>query len=254
MTITTAPSSVSVDVTAYEAHLGLIGDVDDTAFTYAINTYVDATSGDKARMRAVRNETTKARMSTVDPSDPSGLVAVKALMALEDAQSAAVGTKAKVDVDPRITVAVSVAALLRKASDLVIESGPFEDQTYVSTLVDLAIGLDVDTFGMSDLVNATLDNRAPEDVTAYAAKIKLPTGRGDIAEGGDVAAHIYQALVILDRPAKISEIVKVATEAYPNGASGSGAISARLFPTKGDCTVAGVVPTYVDGVKGAKLA
>lgn len=247
MSVSPAPASVTPDVRAYEAHLGLVGDIDDTAFSFAVSTYVDASSGDKARMRAMRNETTKVRMSTVDPADPTGLVAVKALMALEDAQSAAVGTKAAVTVDPRITTAVSVAGLINRAMATVVTvDGGSDDMVFINELVTMATGVDL-------FANYTTGT-TPEDVATYATKIKLPTGRGDIAEGGDVAAHIYQALVILDRPAKISEIVKVHTEAYPQGASGSGAISARLFPTKGDCTVAGVVPTYVDGVKGAKLA
>lgn len=95
----------------------------------------------------------------------------------------------------------------------------------------------------------------PESVYESAAKIALAKiSTGTKAAGGDIAAHIQQALAILGRPAKVSEIANVHTEAYPNGAPSDGAVSVRLFPTKGDCTVPGVVPTLVDGRKGARLA
>lgn len=249
-TTSTTPDT-STDVRAYGMHLAAITATDDEAYGYAVATYASASSGDKARMRAMRNDAAKSAMRTLDPKAPTGLVVVQALMTLEDAQSNAVGTKSATPVDPRVGVAVTISALLARAANAAVEiEGTLEDYAFVADLVALATGADLST-----LVDALSDGPGiVGDVSTYAAKIKLPTGRGDIAEGGDVAAHIYQALVILDRPAKISEIVKVSTEAYPNGASGSGAISARLFPTKGDCTVTGVVPTYVDGVKAAKLA
>ena len=60
----------------------------------------------------------------------------------------------------------------------------------------------------------------------------------------DLAAHVAEVISAHESGTflKISEVAKVSTEAAPNGLPSQGALAARLFPTSGDCTLAGVEP------------
>lgn len=69
----------------------------------------------------------------------------------------------------------------------------------------------------------------------------------------DIGAHIVQVFDGLPDGTflTISAIAKRATPEYPDAAASPGAISARLFPASGYCTVPGVTPVRRDGVRGA---
>lgn len=114
---------------------------------------------------------------------------------------------------------------------------------------------------------------APEisPVALAAAKLslgkpaKVRKAKGESAGTGavytgprrDVAVHIENAFA--DKPSgtflKISEIRAVPSDEYGDDAPSAGAVSARLFPASGKCTVAGVVPGKdADGNRGATKA
>lgn len=93
-----------------------------------------------------------------------------------------------------------------------------------------------------------------------AAKVRKAKGEGGAAAPvytgprRNVAAHIENAFA--DVPSgtflKISEIRAVKSDEYGDDAPSAGAVSARLFPASGNCTVAGVTPGQdAEGNRGA---
>jgi hypothetical protein len=99
--------------------------------------------------------------------------------------------------------------------------------------------------------------------TAFKAAQGKGTGgsRGG-SNGGprkDIGKHIREAFESREAGEflTIAEIAKFASSEYPEGNPPSqGAVSARLFPTSGKCTVEGVEPVDKDGSnpKGARKA
>lgn len=79
-----------------------------------------------------------------------------------------------------------------------------------------------------------------------AAKVR--TGGGSSGPTGDVAKHVIEAFA--EHPSghelKVSQIANFKSSEYPNGNASQGAISARLFPPSGKCTIEGVIPVDRD--------
>lgn len=213
----------------------------------AVAAYVAAAPADKTRMRAIHD----AVLTDYMTSDGATIETARLIKAVAVDQSAAVaaasGTKAPAD--PRVDTAVTVAALIDRAvTTWDTMEGTDEDGLFVADLVLLATGVDITLLSSEGTVDV------PADVRTRAAGIKVPSRR-NAAPGRDVAAHIYQALVKLGRPATHAEIQKVSTDECPNGAASQGAIAVRLWPSDGKpMTVDGVVPCMVNGSKGARLA
>lgn len=234
----------SAAVAAYVAALDL-GAYDD-----AVAAYVAASSGDKARMRVAHQAAVTRAMATVET--PDDIAAVKALMAVSTTQSEAVGTKAPVAVDPRVDTALAVAALITVAVDT-FEALDDDAAEFVAELVAMGTGADV-----AALLDQVVDGPGiTGDVRAFASRVKVPASRRNAAPGRDIAAHVFQVLSEAPDGAAltVAQIRAASSDEYPDGAVSDGAISARLFPRDGgDCTIAGVVPVMVNGVKGARLA
>ena len=111
-------------------------------------------------------------------------------------------------------------------------------------------------------MQAWLDNTAedkgdaPDVSPVVRAAFKLATGKasgGGRTSGGsgpraDIAKHIGEAFA--EHPSghvlKVSEIANFKSSEYPTGNASQGAISARLFPPSGKCTVEGIVPLEKD--------
>lgn len=249
-----ATPTTTVDLFGH--YVTLVADIaatDDTAYQAAIQTYVAASSGDKGRMRAYVTKVAQQVMLALDPSDEAAVARVKALVAIQPAQSDAVGTATKAPADPRVDAAVTIAALIGRATMALGDlDGDLSDLAFVADLVTMATGVDpCDLFARVDAIGL------PTDVRTYADRIKVPTGRRNAAPGGDIAAHIYEALTQAPEGTAltVAQIRAAETEAYPQGAPSGGAISARLFPRDGrDCTVDGVTPVMVNGVMGARLS
>lgn len=240
-------STTTTPVAAYVAALEAL-DADA-----ATAVYVAASSGDKARIRVAHQEAvTRAMLAATGPDD---IARVQAMIAYEAFRSEAVGTT-KAPADPREGIAVTVAALVTKALDSFADLSD-DDATYVADLVGLGTGVDVFRLFAEVADGPGIGG----DVRTVAARIKTPAGRGASAPGGDIAAHIYEALtqVPAGTTLTVAQIRAASTEAYPQGAPSGGAISARLYPVDADgkpkaCTVDGVTPALVDGKKGARLA
>lgn len=97
---------------------------------------------------------------------------------------------------------------------------------------------------------------APEVSPVVRAAFKLATGKasgGGRTSGGsgpraDIAKHVAEAFA--EHPVghvlKVSEIANFKSSEYPNGNASQGAISARLFPPSGNCTLVGIEPVEKD--------
>lgn len=105
---------------------------------------------------------------------------------------------------------------------------------------------------------------APDVSPVVKSAFKLASGKAAGSTGGkvggstggprkDVAKHVTEAFA--DKASgdflKISEISNFTSEEYgPNDHPSQGAVSARLFPTSGKCTIEGVEPVAGDKDKG----
>jgi hypothetical protein len=92
-----------------------------------------------------------------------------------------------------------------------------------------------------------------------AAKAGSRQGGGNTYTGErrDIAKHIVAAFEGVDEGTflTVAEIRNIKSEEYGDNPPSAGAISARLFPASGKCTVEGVVPdTNEKGKKGARKA
>jgi hypothetical protein len=238
MSTTTKPA-----VTAYLALLAT-GDHADV-----VSAYVGADSGDKARMRAALTTAIGTAVRAGDGPLASALIAV------QDDQTASVGTKTPATVDVDLVLAERYAVLTLAADRIRYGfTGGLTDEQLESVDVDR----------VSDLITLWTDaDRTDADLLDAARKVAdQPLGRRTAQPGGDIAAHVYQ--VCADNPGVellVSTIQNASTDAYPNGAPSSGAITARLFPTDKDgnakdCTIPGVRPLRIgaEGKAGATLA
>lgn len=97
---------------------------------------------------------------------------------------------------------------------------------------------------------------APEVNPVVKQAFKLATGRGGVGKASapsgpraDIGKHIIEAFA--EHPSghtlKVSEIANFKSSEYPNGNASQGAVSARLFPKSGKCTVEGIEPIEKDG-------
>lgn len=107
---------------------------------------------------------------------------------------------------------------------------------------------------------------APESSPVVKAAVKLSTGKaakvGGTRTGGtftgerrDIGKHIAEAFAGVEDGTflTVAQIRSHKSEEYGDNPPSAGAISARLFPTSGKCTVEGVEPGQNDkGNKGAK--
>lgn len=107
----------------------------------------------------------------------------------------------------------------------------------------------------------------PEVSPVVRAAVKLAQGKSAKVGGGsrsgggngdgvrrDVAKHIQAAFADKEPGTflTIAEIKKHESEEYAGAVVSAGAISARLFPASGKCTVEGVEPATVNNKKGAR--
>lgn len=109
---------------------------------------------------------------------------------------------------------------------------------------------------------------APEVSAVVRTAFKLSTGKasgGGRVSGGsgvrrDIGKHIASAFANVESGGflTIAEISNFKSEEYGEDSPSQGAVSARLFPTSGKCTIEGIVPLSKSdspkGVRGAKKA
>ena len=102
---------------------------------------------------------------------------------------------------------------------------------------------------------------APETSPVVRAAFKAAQGKGTGGGGtkgtftgtrGDIGKHIQSAFADLESGAVLTfaEIAKHQSAEYPTAPPSQGAISARVFPKSGKCTVEGIVPVEKGEVDG----
>lgn len=187
----------------------------------------------------------------------------RAFMLVSDNLTAgASASKEKVPADPKEAFLQRYTALVL-AAQLVAEDAPE--------------GVDPSTITVEDLVEAAKALRAyeadesedkgdaPEASAVVKAAVKLATGKSArvggrsggstfTGERRDIGKHIAEAFEGEETGSflTVAEIRKFKSEEYGDNPPSAGAISARLFPTSGKCTVEGVEPGQNDkGNKGA---
>jgi uncharacterized protein (DUF2267 family) len=105
-----------------------------------------------------------------------------------------------------------------------------------------------------DIAKATVDQDAVNRAAERLATMKITR----TAQRRGVEAHVFQ---VLSEHAKngetmtVREIAAQRSDEYPNGDCSDGAIAARLFPSKGECTFDGIAPVERtnDAPRGARL-
>lgn len=214
--------------------------VDTADNSVAVTAYRALSSGDKARARVYLADAIKSAVMAGD------LATAQSLLAIQSDQSVKVAEATTVNWDMRLAVRV---ATLRRAADRIMSG-----EAAVS-------GIPADVTVDWDHVEALLDGTADGLVVDNDAADKIAAqsvGRGTVAPGGDIAAHVVEALSQNDGDfMTVADIRNTVTDAYPGDQRPSaGAISARLFPRDGgDCTIDGVtpVPATKDAPNGARL-
>lgn len=221
--------------TMLETYLAAVdaGDLDA-----AVTAYRAMDSGDKARARARIADVARDYIMAGD------LVNAQFAVAVQDAQSVKINAPTVIDWNERVATRL---ATLDRAADLV-RTGQNGPEVPEGTVLDF------------DVIIARAAELA-DDEAVHAAAVKIAEqaiGRGTVAAGGDIAAHVDEALRQQDGDfMTVAEIRNALTDAYPGDQRPSaGAISARLFPRDGsDCTIPGVtpVPATKDAPNGARL-
>lgn len=112
--------------------------------------------------------------------------------------------------------------------------------------------------GATDTPEPEVSNITKKAVKLAVTKVRVSTSTGSGVSSGDgvrrsVSTHISQ--VFADKPSghfmSIAEIANAESTEYAGVKISSGAITARLFPTDGTCTLTDVTPAVVDGKRGA---
>jgi hypothetical protein len=242
----------------------------------AVNKAYAALDGAKLKNAAKRflNEAMKDAMNDMD------VVKARSFMELNEKLKAG-GTKAKKAAAPRVPADPTEAFVERLATLTVayqlayeaVPEGVTEDwQEKLQAAVD---GVDADqTVAYRDWLTSEAEDKgdAPDVPFLIQAAVKLSLGRsakpgkarkatssGAVYDGPrrDIAKHIQEAFADSDSGTfkLISEIRKFKSSEYPDEHPSAGAISARLFPKSGKCTVEGITPdTNEKGDKGARKA
>lgn len=101
--------------------------------------------------------------------------------------------------------------------------------------------------------NLRPDRTTSEQEVSRSTSPAAPMGDRKRSGRRDIGKHIVQVFEDLPDGAflTISAIAKRPTQEYPEASASPGAVSARLFPSSGRCTVPGVTPARRGGVRGA---
>lgn len=287
MTATTeAPAETTPEVpaedTATEAPAAAEQPIDLTAFTATVDEAVagrDETTGevpealltsaqteyrnlDGLKAKNAAKKLVEERMR--EAMNQRDISSARAFMLVSDNLTAgASASKEKAPADPKEAFLQRYTSLVL-AAQLVAEEAPE--------------GVDPASVNVEDLLESAKALRAyeaneaedkgdaPEASPVVKAAVKLATGKSARVGGGsragstftgerrDIGKHIAEAFASVEAGQflTVAEIRKFKSEEYGDNPPSAGAISARLFPTSGKCTVEGVEPGQNDkGNKGA---
>jgi hypothetical protein len=217
----------------------------------------------KNKAKASLNEAMKEAMNKMD------IAQARAYLVLSENLTAGGGSKAeKAPADPTEAFVQRYAGL-RLALELVGSSVPEGvDEGWADKAKALYDSSVEQAKAYSAWVSSDAEDKGeePEATAVVKAAVKLSQGKaakvGAARTGGstfsgerrDIAKHIQQAFESKEEGdfLSVAEIKNFHSDEYGDSSPSAGAISARLFPTSGKCTVEGVTPSTNDkGHKGA---
>lgn len=248
----------------------------------AVQAYRAITSGAKGKNKA--KAYVAEQMKSALTSGPDGYSRAMAWNTIQDAilsapTKAAAAPKAQPEpADPNKVFAERVAALTLavRLVENTLPEGVTEDayQAHLDRLIEEAEA-EAEALYAFETGEQAEGAEAPEASALAKAAVKIAQNKAVRRAGGrkagsgsgggstyagprrDVAKHILNAFA--DKPSgtflKISEIRAVQSDEYGTDAPSAGAVSARLFPASGKCTVEGVIPgADSEGNRGARKA
>lgn len=256
-----------------------VGTMSDEVLRTVTNAYTSLDGGPKVKNAAKKY--VQAQMTdAMNQMSQEGVVLARAYFQIQEealvAKRAAKGTgerRVREPVNPTEAF-VERAASLALAAELVgaeVPEGVDDDwlDKANTRVAELQSGDEIDTYRTWLLNDAEDKGDAPEVSPIVIAAVKLALGRTAkpgkkirpassgstyTGERRDVGKHITEAF---DGKASgtfllVSEIAKFASNEYGDDRPSSGAVSARLFPPSGKCTVEGITPGQNElGRKGA---
>lgn len=268
-------TEAEVDLTAFENAVNeALANKDEStgelapSFIEPVNAEYRKLDGLKAKnkAKAVLNEGMKSAMNDMD------IQTARAYLALTDNLSAAGGGGSKAPSQPAdpTEAFVQKAATLRLALGLVTNDVPEGvNEGWADKAKELVDSSTEAARNYQQWLASPEDSRGdePEVNAVVKAAVKLASGKsarlGRASSGGgsgftgerrDIAKHIVNAFA--DKPSgtflTIAEIKNTHSDEYGDNSPSAGAVSARLFPNSGKCTVEGITPGTNDkGKKGA---
>lgn len=246
------------------------GTVPEALATPVTEAYRALNVGGKSKAKA---HLLSVMQAGVEGSDLSTAMAASQLSkVLTPAKSSAKPKEEKAPADPTEAVATQLAVL--KTAFVYIQSnlpeGVDGDTVRAKTneLVEAAgsqMGTYIDWLNREPVAEGETDTPEPEGISSVTkkavklalTKVRVSTSTSSGASGDgvrrSVSTHISQ--VFSDKPSgafmSIAEIANAESEEYAGVKISSGAITARLFPTDGECTLKDVTPANQDGKRGA---
>ena len=261
----TAPAEeTAIDLDAFkEAVTAALGEADDTtgvvpeASISAVNEQYRALDGQKPK-GAARTFLEEQMLEAVGNLD--GVTARSYADLKKSLSAGSGGGSTKTPADP-------TAAFVQRQATLALASQIVATQRPEGEGIDEKVqNLVTESQEQVSTYQAWLDNEdedkgdAPEVSPVVRAAFKVAQGKG--AGGGsrgvstgprkDIGKHIQSAFADLEAGAvlTIAEIAKHKSSEYPDSPPSQGAVSARLFPSSGKCTVEGVEPVDKGAVDG----
>lgn len=274
-TPTEKPAEVEVDLSAFEAVVQTAVENKDDATGEIAPVFIDPVvkayrdlDGLKAKNKAREflNEAMKTWMNKMD------IATARAYLTLTSSLSPGARPKAEKKVVDPTEAFVARYVGLRLALSLVGENIPEGVDEGWAEKAKAEFEAHVDAARQLVAFNADESEdkgEAPEVDAVVKAAVKLAAGKSARAGGAstksspytgerrDIAKHIAEAFAGLESGdfLTVSEIRNHTSEEYGDSHPSAGAISARLFPTSGTCTVEGVIPDQNEkGNKGATKA
>lgn len=199
-------------------------------------------------------------------------IQARAFMVVQNALITFPGTQPRPPADPAEAYVQTYAVLLAAVSHLEGRPPAGISDNWPDQVNELKARLEGDVARYAAWETSTAEDKgeAPKvdalAVRAYRLVVPRPsTARRSAASAGprsprvggtrSVSAHIQEAFANLDEgdALTVQEIVNFRSAEYGDDAPSSGAVSARLFPRSGNCTLKGVQPVAdLNGKRGAR--
>jgi hypothetical protein len=267
------PAATEADLTAFkEAVQKALPDRDETTGELPVAS-IEPVQAEYRKIEGVKGKNAARKLlddAVIEAMNALDMSLARANMILRDSMSAGSGKSESKPVDPTEAFVQRVAGLrlADRIAEQAVPEGVAEDwATKAAALVEESADA-VNTY--TAWLNSTAEDKGdePEVPAIVKAAVKLAQGKtakvgtsgrtgGGSASGErhDIGKHIEEAFadVAPDTFLTVAEIRNHKSTEYGDNPPSAGAISARLFPSSGKCTIEGITPDTNDkGNKGAR--